>query len=187
MILSDFGGPRALFLMIFEYFGCLGTLPGGLGHILSPRLGFLWFWRPLRHEKLVPFWLIFWYFLHHFFSVFLNTIFSWFFVIWGAPRLHFGRLFWITFLTEARKRKSVFGLHRRVRIAYPAFPNCIIFGDFLEGALREASGTRFLMILGDFEVPEGDHLAPKSHQKMRPKKRLKNGNAGSAGNRLWAL
>ena len=41
MILSDFGGPGAHFLMIFEYFGCLGTPPGGLGHILSPRLGFL--------------------------------------------------------------------------------------------------------------------------------------------------
>ena len=26
MILSDFGGPGAHFLMIFEYFGCLGTL-----------------------------------------------------------------------------------------------------------------------------------------------------------------
>ena len=56
MILSDFGGPGAHFLMIFEYFGCLGTRPGGLGHILSPRLGFLWFWRFGRHETLPPFW-----------------------------------------------------------------------------------------------------------------------------------
>ena len=41
MILSDFGGPGAHFLMIFEYFGCLGTPPDGFGHILSPRPGFL--------------------------------------------------------------------------------------------------------------------------------------------------
>ena len=40
MILSDFGGPGAHLLMIFEYFGCLGTLPGGLGHILKPKLDF---------------------------------------------------------------------------------------------------------------------------------------------------
>ena len=44
------------FFMIFEYFGCLGARPGGLGHILSPRLGFLWFLRFARCEKLPPFW-----------------------------------------------------------------------------------------------------------------------------------
>ena len=43
------------FFMIFEYFGCLGARPGGLGHILSPRLGFLWFLRFARCEKLPPF------------------------------------------------------------------------------------------------------------------------------------
>ena len=39
----------------------------------------------------------------------------------GCPEAPFWEAFWITFLAEARKRKSVFGLHRRVRIAYPAF------------------------------------------------------------------
>ena len=34
MILSDFGSPGAHFLMIFKYFGCLGTPFGGLEHIL---------------------------------------------------------------------------------------------------------------------------------------------------------
>ena len=41
-------------------------------------------------------------------------------------------------------------------------------------------------ILNDFGVPGEDHLAPKKHQKIRPKKRLKNGSASHAGNRLWA-
>ena len=49
MILSDFGGPGAHFLMIFEYFG-------GLGHILTPRLGFFRFLRFYRRESLPPFW-----------------------------------------------------------------------------------------------------------------------------------
>ena len=66
------------------------------------------------------------------------------------------------------------------------YPNCIIFGDFLAGALRKASGTRFLTILSDFGLPGGDHLAPKRHQKMRPKKVFKNRHAGSTTNRLWA-
>ena len=48
----------------------------------------------------------------------------------------------------------------------------MIFGVFFKSALREASGTRFFVILSDFEVPEGDHLAPKSHQKKETKKRL---------------
>ena len=43
------------FFMIFEYFGCLGARPGGLGHILSPRLGFLWFLRFAPPEILPPF------------------------------------------------------------------------------------------------------------------------------------
>ena len=51
MILSDFGGPGAHFLMIFEYFGCLGARPGGLGHILSPRLGFFRFLRLTAAKK----------------------------------------------------------------------------------------------------------------------------------------
>ena len=43
------------FFMIFKYFGCLGARPGGLNHILSPRLGFLWFLRFAPLEKLPPF------------------------------------------------------------------------------------------------------------------------------------
>ena len=121
-----------------------------------------------------------------FFKVFLSSQFSGFFCDLGCPEAPFWEAFWITFLAEARKRKSVFGLHRRVRIAYSAFSSCIIFGDFLAGALRKASGTRFLTILSDFGLPGEDHLAPKRHQKMRPKKVFKNGHAGSAGNRLWA-
>ena len=61
----------------------------------------------------------------------------------------------------------------------------IILGVFFKSALREASGTRFFPILIDFELPEGDHLAPKSHQKTRTKKVLENGDAGLAGNGLW--
>ena len=48
----------------------------------------------------------------------------------------------------------------------------IIFDDFFKSALREASGTQLFGISSDFGLPEGDHLAPKSHQKMRPKKRV---------------
>ena len=114
----------------------------------------------------------FWYFLYTVFCVFPNAMF--FFDLWdfGCPKAPFRETFWITFLAEVRKQKSVFGLHRRVRIAYAAFPNWSIFHDILEDALREASGTRFFMILCDFELPGDDHLVPKSHQKMRPKKRL---------------
>ena len=71
----------------------------------------------------------------------------------------------------------MFGLHRRVRIAYPSgkmtFP--IIFGVFFETALREASETRFFWISNDFGLPGDDHLAPKSHKKKRPKKGSKTG------------
>ena len=40
----------------------------------------------------------------------------------GCPGTPFWEAVWIIFPAEARKRKSVFGLHRRVRIAYPAWP-----------------------------------------------------------------
>ena len=45
-----------IFAWFFEYFGCQGARPGGLGHILSPRLGFLWFLRFDRRERVPPFW-----------------------------------------------------------------------------------------------------------------------------------
>ena len=50
------------------------------------------------------------------------------------------------------------------------YPKCIIVGDFLEGALREASGTLFFVILREFGVPGAAHLAPKRHQKQGSKK-----------------
>ena len=88
--LSQLGNPS------WRYFGSLGTPPGGLGHILSPSLGFLWFWRHLRHERVVPFWgqnaTTNRLFAVLFFNVFLSARFSWFCVILSAPRLHFGRL-----------------------------------------------------------------------------------------------
>ena len=69
----------------------------------------------------------------------------------------------------------MFGLHRRVRIAYPAFRKndlSSIFGVFFKGALREAYGTRFFVILSDFEISGDDHLGSKRRQKKRLKKRL---------------
>ena len=171
MISNDFGGPGAHF--------------GGLGAHFEGPADFLRFWSLSATKKESLFEVIFDTFLIHF-LVFFECPFFLIFCDLGCPEAPFWEAFWITFLAEARKRKSVFGLHRRVRIAYPAFPNCIIFGDFLAGALRKASGTRCLTILSDFGLPGGDHLAPKRHQKMRPKKVVKNGHASSTSNGLWA-
>ena len=66
----------------------------------------------------------------------------------------------VNLLTFSRKSRHVGDFHAKV----------IIFGDFLEGALRQASGIRFLMILVDFRLPGADHSAPKRHQKLGPKK-----------------
>ena len=74
--------------MIFEYFRSLGTLPGGLGHILSPRDRILWFWR-IFGAKGAGIFCVFFDTFCIFFAVFLNAIFSWFFVILGAQRLDF--------------------------------------------------------------------------------------------------
>jgi len=124
------------------------------------------------------------------FSVFSGTLLEGtFYKIWGQKHPK-----WEAFGAHF---EDIFGAQPFLDFCYPyctkpyilrsgGSPNCIIFGDFLEGALREVSGTRFLTILSDFGIPGGDHLAPKSHQKMRPKKRLKKGSAGHAGNRLWA-
>ena len=52
----------------------------------------------------------------------------------------------------------------------------IIFGVFFKSALREASGTRFFVILNDFGLPGDDHLASKRHQqKETQNKALKRG------------
>ena len=83
--LMAYGG-AGFFLMIFEYFECLGTLPGGLGHILSPRLRFLWFWRISRAKGVVLFEVIFGTFCIHFllfFWVFDFLMFRfWFLEFW---------------------------------------------------------------------------------------------------------
>ena len=120
-----FWRPGGSFFDDFWIFWVPGNPFWRLGAYFDPRLGFLWFWRPLRHENLVLFEVMFWYFLHPIFSVFLSVHFSVFFVIWDAQRLHFRHFlapFWEPCLGHWKwKRKSVFGLHRRVRIASPAF------------------------------------------------------------------
>ena len=54
MILNDFGGPVAHFLVIFEYFGCLGTPFAGLEHILTQGSDFCDFGdlTPLKKQSL---------------------------------------------------------------------------------------------------------------------------------------
>ena len=96
---------------------------GDLGAIGKVAWIFVIF-RTFPPRKPSPFWSHFWYLLHLSFSVFFSVCFFCFFVILGAQRLHFGRLF-CCFLqrwaTGKWKRIRVFGLHRRVRIAYPGF------------------------------------------------------------------
>ena len=112
-------------------------------------------------------------------------------MIWDAQRLHFEHFlapFWEPWATKRENEKvcldctGVCGLHIQPsrKITFP-----IIFGVFFKSALREASGTQFLTIFSDFELPGDDQLGPKSHQKKRTKKVLKNGDAGYASNRLW--
>ena len=126
------------------------------------------------------------------FLCFFECSFFLFFCDFGCPKAPFWEAFWLLFGSlgplESESEKvcldctGVCGLHIQPsgKMTFP-----IIFGVFFKSALREASGTRFFKILNDFELPEGDHLAPKSHQKMRPTKRLKKGSAGQASNRLW--
>ena len=121
----------------------------------------------------------------------MSVHFSVFFVILGTQRLHFGSFldpFWSLGPLESENEKvcldctGVCGLHIQPsgKMTFP-----IIFDVFFKSALREASGTRFFVILNDFRLPGDDHLAPKSHQKKRTKKVLKNGDASYASNRLW--
>ena len=160
--------------MIFEYFGCLGTPPGGLGHHFEPKARIFVILEPFFRESLVPFWILFWCFLGAFFSAFFGTLLeSTFSQIWCQkhPKWEaFGGHF-----------EVIFGNRRFLDFWYPShtkpyilrsggYPNRIIFGDFFEGALREASGTWFFAILSDFGLPEGGHLAPKRHQKQGSKK-----------------
>ena len=173
MILDDFESPGVHFLMIFEYFGCQGF-------ILSPRLGFLWFWRPFRAKGVVLFGSIFDTFwmqcLMHFLVPFWKTLFA----KYGARSIQNGRHLEVILMT-------FWGTGYFLIFATSIIRNLICWGRegtqiasflvTLEGALREASGKWFFVILSDFGLPGGDQLAPKKHQKMRPKKVLKNGTA----------
>ena len=67
--------------MLFEYFGCLGTPPGGLGHHFEPKARIFVILVPFFRESLVPFGFLFWYFWDAFFTVFLSLCFLCFFVI----------------------------------------------------------------------------------------------------------
>ena len=107
------------------------------------------------------------------------------FTDFGCPKAPFWLAFWVLFGSlgplESENEKvcldciCVRGLHIQPsgKMTFP-----IIFGVFFQSALREASGTQFFMILNDFELPEGDHLAPKSHQKNEDQKSAQKGGRG---------
>ena len=59
--------------MIFEYFGCLGTSPGGLGHHFEPKARIFMILVTFPPESSSPLWLLFCYFLDAFFSAFSGT------------------------------------------------------------------------------------------------------------------
>ena len=111
------------------------------------------------------------------FHVFLGVCFSRFFCDFSWPKA---------------PKRVVFGVHVEdnfgdrlfVDFCYPyctkpsflssgGYSNCIDFGNFLEGALRNASGIRFGRFLIDFGVPGGYHLVPKTQQKKKLKKKYK--------------
>ena len=77
--------------MIFEYFGCLGTSPGGLGHHFEPKARIFVILVIFPPESLVPFGLLFWYFLDAFFSHFLVPFWKPLFVKYGAKSIQNGR------------------------------------------------------------------------------------------------
>ena len=41
--------------MIFEYLGCLGTPPGGLGHHVEPKTRIFVILEPFPGQKVIPF------------------------------------------------------------------------------------------------------------------------------------
>ena len=92
-----------------------------------------------------------------------------------SPMLDRFRMFFGSFLGGLGHWQNSWKCVTIIKFRGFALPNGIIFGDFFEGALREASGTCFFEILSDFGLPVGAHLAPKRHQKMRPKKWWKKG------------
>ena len=95
----------------------------------------------------------------------------------GCPKAQFWKAFWLLFGSlgplESENEKvcldctGVCGLHIQPS---GKMTFSIIFDVFFKSALREASGTRFFVILSDFGLPGDDHLAPKRQQQIRPKK-----------------
>ena len=82
----------------------------------------------------------------------------------------FWEAFLITFSAEARNQKSVVGLHRRVRIAYPAFWKMhfsATFSILVFGALRRKS---FWLDFAVFGAPTGSILEAGVVQKCVLKK-----------------
>ena len=104
------------------------------------------------------------HFLQCCFSMFFES--SFFLILWdlGCPEAPFWEAFWITFLAEARKRKSVFGLHRRVRIAYPAFRKMHFFSQLFPSLfLKHCAGghfSRFVRFFALLRLPVWHLLAP---------------------------
>ena len=91
----------------------------------------------------------------------------------GCPGTPFWETLCITFPAEPRKGKSVFGLRRRVRIAYPAFRKMhfsATFSILVFGALR---GKQFWLDFGVFGTPTDSILEAGVVQKCVLKKRCK--------------
>ena len=60
--------------MIFEYFGCLGTPPGGLGHHFEPKARIFVILVPFPGQTPTPVEVIFEHFLDPFFRTFSGTL-----------------------------------------------------------------------------------------------------------------
>ena len=60
--------------MIFEYFGCLGTPPGGLGHHFEPKARIFVILVPFPGQTLTPVEVIFEHFLDSFFRPFSGAL-----------------------------------------------------------------------------------------------------------------
>ena len=101
-----------------------------------------------------------------FFNDFWSVRFFSFFVIWGAPMLYFGKLFG-SFLGALGHWKNSWKCVTVIKFKGLALPNCIIFDDILEGALKKASGTRCLAILSDFGLHGRSHLAFKKQRRKK--------------------
>ena len=129
---------------------------------------FLWFWRHFRHKKLLSFWgqnattnplfamLIF--------IVFLSARFSWFCVIWRAPRLHFGRLLASLFRPKREIKKvcldctGVYGLHIQLS------EKCTFAQLFPSLFSEPCAGSHFGSILLFLELPRAPFWRPGLHK-----------------------